>query len=241
MKLDDSDWVNNLFKSTAEDWTPTTARDSAQVLFVPFSDDENTSVHCATVLSNAELVSADTFLNANDKNHFIQRRAFRKYCGARALGSTRALRNIEFYETDKGRPYLSSVRGLWFSFSSCQLGFLGAWSFTHGIGTDIEDQTRNIEATELAHEFFSENEARIVDEATDATRLRTFFNLWSLKESALKSIGEGLPFGLDAFEFDLSPDVHLNHAPVQYGGAGRFQAHLIERDNTCAALVTHLL
>ena len=52
---------------------------------------------------------------------------------------------------------------------------------------------------------FSDAEAKTVESAGDQARLRTFFQLWCLKEAALKSIGEGLPFGLDAFEFELSP------------------------------------
>jgi len=69
-------------------------------------------------------------------------------------------------------------------------------------------------------------------------RLRTFFQLWSLKEAALKSIGEGLPLGLDAFQFELTPDVHVVHAPRDHGGPERFSAHVIDGASGCAALVT---
>jgi phosphopantetheinyl transferase len=68
-------------------------------------------------------------------------------------------------------------------------------------------------------------------------RLRTFCQLWSLKEAALKSIGEGLPFGLDAFEFELAPDLRFVRAPPDYGGPERFNAQIIEKTNICAAVV----
>ena len=63
----------------------------------------------------------------------------------------------------------------------------------------------DLEPTELAREFFSGAEANAVERAGGLERQRIFFQLWSLKEAALKSIGEGLPFGLDAFEFELTP------------------------------------
>jgi 4'-phosphopantetheinyl transferase len=68
-------------------------------------------------------------------------------------------------------------------------------------------------------------------------RLRTFCQLWSLKEAALKSIGEGLPFGLDAFEFELTPNLRVVHAPSDYGGPERFDAQIIQGTDICAALV----
>jgi 4'-phosphopantetheinyl transferase len=94
-----------------------------------------------------------------------------------------------------------------------------------------------LEAVELAQQFFSEAEVRAVKVVGDLARLRTFWQLWSLKEAALKSIGEGLPFGLDAFEFELTPNLRVVHAPPDYGGPRRFDANVIEETDICAALV----
>jgi len=241
MKVEGSDRVNDFFRSVVEDWTPAAARQAAHVLFAPVSLDQDLLLSCETVLSDSELRRADNFLSGDHRNHFIQRRAFRRFCAANALGSpSTSLSQIVFEETEEGRPYLSQAPGLWFSFASCRFGFLGAWSSTHRIGVDVEDQTRTLETTELAQQFFSETEARMIDEAGDAARLRTFFQLWSLKESALKSIGEGLPYGLDAFGFDLSPNLRVSRAPNEYGGPDRFDPHLIDGNTTCAALVTYL-
>jgi len=147
------------------------------------------------------------------------------------------LSQIDFEETENGRPYLSGLPDFWFSFSSCRFGFLGAWSSTHGVGVDLEDQTKDLEATELARQFFSAAEANAVEGADGLERLRTFFQFWSLKEAALKSIGEGLPFGLDAFEFELDPNLRVVHAPPGHGGPGQFNAHVIKGTEGCVALV----
>jgi len=241
MTRDASDRIKDLFAAGSRDLTPASARHATHVLYAPVSSDPEVSSRCASVLSETELQRADRFAAADDKTRFEQRRAFRRFCGATALGSSRPLTEILFEETEKGRPYLSESPDLWFSFSSCRFGFLGAWSSTHGIGVDLEDRTRNLEAADLARQFFSVAEAEAVEGAGGPERLRTFYRFWSLKEAALKSVGEGLPFGLDAFEFELEPHLHVVHAPSDHGGPEQFDAHLIEGTDSHAALVTRRL
>jgi len=238
MTRSDSDWVIEMFAAGARDWTPVSAKPAARVLYAPFSGDPETSRRCASILSEKELRRADRFLPEDAKANFVQRRAFRRYCAAIALQGPRALSEIVFQETEKGRPYLPDRPDFTFSFSSCRFGFIGAWSPTHEIGVDLEDTSRNLEAVELAERFFSEAEARAVRSAEGRARLRTFYKLWSMKEASLKSIGEGLPFGLDAFEFELAPVPRVVHAPCDQGGPERFGAHLIGGVDICAALVT---
>jgi 4'-phosphopantetheinyl transferase len=239
---DASDRISEVFTAGLRDLTPATARHAAHVLYAPISRDAEVSRHCASVLSDAELQRADRFAAECDKAQFEQRRAFRRFCGATVLGSSRPLSQIVFEETENGQPYLSDLPDIWFSFSSCRFGFLGAWSSTHGIGVDLEDQTRNLEAVEIAHRFFPGTEANAVERVDGLERLRTFFQFWCLKEAALKSIGEGLPFGLDTFKFELDPHLRVVHVPPDYGGPEQFDAHVIERtNNSCAALITRSL
>jgi len=233
----DSEWVKDLFAASAGDWTPSSANHAAYVLYAPVSRDPEASKRCGSVLSDTERQRADRFVTEESKTHFKQRRAFRRYCGAFVLGSPVPLSQIVFKETEKGRPYLPDLPDVRFSFSSFRSGFLGAWSSTHELGIDIEDQTRKLEALEIAQQFFSDAEAKVVEEVGGLERRRTFFQLWGLKEAALKSIGEGLPFGLDAFEFELAPALRVVHAPRDHGGAERFSAYLFDQADACAALV----
>jgi 4'-phosphopantetheinyl transferase len=122
--------------------------------------------------------------------------------------------------------------------TSCRRGALGAWSSTHAIGVDLEEPSKDLEAAELAREYFSKAEARAVEESTGVERLRTFYGFWSLKEAALKAIGEGLPFGLDAFEFDLAQSPRVVRAPPDHGGPEHYRACWIGKLETCIALVT---
>jgi 4'-phosphopantetheinyl transferase len=236
MTWDASARVNDLFAASARDCTPAPAHRMASVLFAPVSRNPEAVSSCASVLSDAEKRRAQSFLAESGEARFTQQRAFRRYCGALAVGSGLPLSRIAFEATDKGRPFLPELPGCWFSFSSCRLGYLGAWSSTHAVGVDIEDQARRLEATELAESYFSRAEAEAVEDAGERTRMRTFFQLWTLKEAALKSIGEGLPFGLDAFQFELDPSIRVVDAPRAYGGPHRFCAYAIEAAGACAAL-----
>ena len=88
--------------------------------------------------------------------------------------------------------------------------------------------------------YFTESEARTVTEQSP-DRLQTFLQLWSLKEAALKSIGQGLPFGLDVFEFELEGRLRVVDAPLNHGGAKNFSAHLFAQADVSAALVLRTL
>ncbi len=237
----DSDLINDFFAANSRDLTPASVRHVAQLLYVPVSNDPEVTKRCASLLSRSELQRADRFATQGDRALFNQRRAFRRFCGALALGSSQLLSQIEFEETKKGRPHLSRLPEVWFSFSSCPFGFLGAWSSTRAIGVDLEDQTRGLEAVELARQFFSAAEARAVERPGGLASLRAFFRLWSLKEAALKCIGEGLPFGLDTFGFELDPHLRVVYAPADHGGQEQFDAHTIEGADSCAALVIRSL
>jgi len=237
MIRDDSDWVSGYFTANSFDMTPQPVRHAAQLLYVPASDDPEVTKCCTSVLSDTELQTAGRFAAQGDKHLFIQRRAFRRYCGALALGPSPALSQITFEETENGRPYLRDLPGTWFGFSSCRPGFIGAWSSTHAVGVDLEDLTRDLEATELARQFFTAAEANVVERTGSTDRQWVFLQFWMLKEAALKSIGEGLPFGLDAFEFELAPNPHAVHVPARHGGPEQYDAHLIKGAESCAALV----
>jgi 4'-phosphopantetheinyl transferase len=237
MKRHADNGVKDLFSASVRDRTPAPVRHELSVLYAPASSDCDVTSRCASVLSDDELARADRFLTEASRAGFVQRRAFRRYCAAAALGSSQPLSQFAFKETEKGRPYLPDFPNMSFSFSACRLGFLGAWSRTCRIGVDIEDPARPLDAADLAERYFSPREAIAVEAADEQSRAWRFYELWSLKEAALKSIGEGLPFGLDVFQFELGAELRLVEAPRDHGGPERFKAHLIGEGDDCAALM----
>lgn len=232
-----SDLVKDCFSERLRDITPLAVRHLAQVLYAGFYNDPEFTRSCAAILSQSELHRSERFASAADRSLFLQRRAFRRFCGALSLGNSQSLSHIEFVEADNGRPCLREAPHRWFSFSSWRGGYLGAWSATHAIGVDIEGQVLNCDATQLARTYFSAEEAGLVQGPDDTPKLQSFFELWTLKEAALKSIGEGLPYGLHAFEFELEPELRMVRAPADHGGPQEFSAHLISRADNCTAIV----
>lgn len=230
--------VENHFFAKIRDLTPPSARQAVKVLFAPVSGHSEVSAFCASLLSKTELQQMQRMGDAGLRALFAQRRAFRRFCAATAQDSCQPLSAIVFEQTDKGRPYLGDAPELWFSFSSCRFGMLGAWSSSCGVGVDIEDRTREVEVLALARQFFSAAEAAAIAAVSRPSRLQTFYQLWSLKEAALKSIGQGMPFGLDAFEFELQPSARFVDTPAAYGGSEQFCAHEIALTNMSSALVT---
>jgi len=242
MAPSNSDRIRDFFTAYSRDITPTPLHHAAKILYAPVAHEANITRCCESLLSKAEQQRAERFIAADDRSLFIQRRVFRRFCGAQALGSAQPLSHVSFEETENGCPYLADQPDVSFSFSSCRFGLLGAWSSTYQVGVDIEDCTMNPGATELARRYFSVAEARSVVGHDGSENLQSFFRLWSLKEAALKSIGEGMPFGLSAFEFELEPSLRILHAPADYGGVERFSAHLIEAiENSIAIVVRNRL
>jgi phosphopantetheinyl transferase len=233
--------VYDYFESCSINLTPPSARFGADVLYAPYSSDPDITQSCSSILAHSELLRADRFFIEADKERFIQRRAFRRFCGAKMRNISLPLSQIVFEKTDNGRPFIAGLPNFWFSFSCCNLGFLGASSSTHGIGIDLEDKSGKVEATALAQQFFSKNEVGVIEKAGEADRRRLFFNFWCLKEAALKSIGEGLPFGLEVFQFELEPVLRVVEAPAERGESGHFSAFLIEKSNICVALILRTL
>lgn len=229
--------ISYFLESSVRDLTPTNSHRDISVLFMPAQHDGPPADFFGSILSVSELSRAERFKAIDHKINFLQRRAFRRFCGAIALGDARPLSQVGFATTREGRPYLSELPRTWFSFSSCRHGYLAAWSFSSAVGVDIESLDQSVSPVEMAIYHFAPNESDAVCMAEVNERKRLFLRLWTFKEAGLKSIGEGISYGLDAFHFETKPRVRASFAPAAYGGPNNFNARLLEIAGCCAALV----
>jgi 4'-phosphopantetheinyl transferase len=229
--------ISYFLESSVRDLTPTDSHRDIAVLFMPAQHDGPPADVFSSILSVSELSRAERFKGIDQKMSFLQRRAFRRFCGAIALGDARPLSQVGFATTREGRPYLSELPRAWFSFSSCRLGYLAAWSYSSAVGVDIESVDQAVSPVEMASYHFAPNESDAVCMAEVNERKRLFLRLWTLKEAGLKSIGEGISYGLDAFRFETTPGVRASFAPAKFGGPNNFNARSLEIAGCCAALV----
>jgi 4'-phosphopantetheinyl transferase len=71
------------------------------------------------------------------------------------------------------------------------------------IGVDVERVRPMPDLLDIARRHFARSEARSLEGMTSPDRERRFAELWTLKESYVKAIGDGLAAPLDTFAFDL--------------------------------------
>lgn len=233
--------AGSYIRSRAERWLVPRGMADVSVRFMPLTHDPCVSRLCAAVLSAEERVRAERFGNDTQRGEFYQRRAFQRFCGAETLGDSHPLAAVRFDHDDKGRPSLADCPGLWFSFASCASGLLAAWSGQAAIGVDIEQSSDRIELEALAATYYTDRERLAITAAGQGDKQRLFYRLWCLKEAALKSVGEGLPYGIDQFEFGLQPLAHVRYAPDSFGGAPNFQVYEWSGPPVYAALVRRRL
>jgi len=232
------DMLVEYFTACTRDVTPPDLHPETRVLYLPFLRDNGMLRHFAAIISEEERQRSRRFSHAEDASRFIQRRAFRRFCGAVAVGRERDPAAIYFNQETTGRPYLAEALEHEFSFSSCQSGALGAWSSAHSIGVDIEDRTRKVNALDLATGYFTGPEAEAVRTSRGRDRSNTFLQLWCAKEAALKLIGQGLPSGLDTFAFDLKPSLKVTRSPRAHGRPELYGVFPLKGTGACGILIT---
>ena len=103
-----SERIGQLFSVGSRDVAPASERRAACVLYAPVSRDVEVSKRCASILSDAELQRRDRLADECDKARFEQRRAFRRFCGATALGSSQPLSEIVFIASLPARLTVSN-------------------------------------------------------------------------------------------------------------------------------------
>ncbi|WP_271714102.1 4'-phosphopantetheinyl transferase family protein [Anaeromicropila herbilytica] len=110
---------------------------------------------------------------------------------------------IVFKIKEYGKPYLEGFPRFHYNISHS-----GSWIIAgigrEELGVDIEAVASANE--ELARRFFSEKEYEDMMSKNKNDRRGYFYDLWTLKESYIKCIGNGLYTSLNSFGFELEND-----------------------------------
>jgi 4'-phosphopantetheinyl transferase len=156
-----------------------------------------------TLLSPDEKNRAQKFRFARDSRNFIAARGILRSLIGRYLAINPAQVSIQYSKF--GKPCIANNNFLQFNISHSQNLALLAFTKRFTIGIDVEFVNPEIEAKDIAVNFFAKNEIVSLHALPEKQQALGFFNCWTRKEAFIKAVGEGLSFPLDKFEVSLEP------------------------------------
>lgn len=109
---------------------------------------------------------------------------------------------IKLGRYSKGKPFSLDDPKLYFNVSNS--GGLAVYGFSRDgeIGIDIEHERLLPDLEEMITKNFTSNEIKFIN-AKPAEKSQRFFRFWTVKESYLKAIGEGMRLPPDCLEFSI--------------------------------------
>lgn len=159
------------------------------------------------LLSQRELVRADRFKYDRHRRRYTVGRAVLRIVLSHYLDENP--KDISISYEDKGKPYLAKSN-LQFNLSNSADAAVIGIMLNSQMGIDIEAVRHNVEFSELADRFFSNEEAAALRQSSDDTLADNFFRIWTRKEAFIKALGDGLTFPLKNFRVSF-----LEHEPAE--------------------------
>lgn len=143
-----------------------------------------------SLLAADELQRSKRLLITEKQRQFIVARAgLRKILGC-YLNENPA--KLLFSYGQHGKPaLLNEADTLYFNLAHSADWALLAVTQTGEVGVDIEQLDPTLDYSSLASRYFSQPDIERIDSVTAERKLRTFYRLWTLKESRLKQVGGG--------------------------------------------------
>ncbi|MGO1370120.1 MAG: 4'-phosphopantetheinyl transferase family protein [Senegalia sp. (in: firmicutes)] len=108
---------------------------------------------------------------------------------------------IIFDENQFGKPFLKNYPKFHFNISHSG-DFVVCGIDDKPIGIDIEE-IKSIKYKEIAKFYFTINEFNYIIENNLETQLARFYEIWTLKESYIKCVGQGLSISLKSFSINI--------------------------------------
>ncbi|MDA3892627.1 MAG: 4'-phosphopantetheinyl transferase superfamily protein [Salinivirgaceae bacterium] len=151
-------------------------------------------------LSEAELSKVHFFESKHARNSYVASQGALRQLLSGYLGISPKLVNIG--RQKKGKPYSLDYEGLYFNLSNSGNLAVIAFSRDSELGIDIEQMRHLPDLDEMIHTNFTSSEIKFINTKPEE-RLRRFFRFWTVKESYLKAIGEGMRLAPENIEFSM--------------------------------------
>jgi 4'-phosphopantetheinyl transferase len=159
------------------------------------------------LLSSDERARADRFRFEQERRRFIVGRGALRIILGRYLNSPPEKIKFEYHA--HGKPSLPDrllPLEIRFNLSHSEDMALLAVTQNREVGIDIESLRRNLDAGNLANQFFSPAERAELEALPSDRKLASFFSGWTRKEAYLKARGEGMTYPLDQFTVSMDCD-----------------------------------
>jgi 4'-phosphopantetheinyl transferase len=160
-----------------------------------------------SILSEAEWERAMRFRMPADQTRFAVTRGILRTLLSPYLSVPAAA--IEFTANEYGKPAIlaaQNVASIHFNVSHSGDYSLLAFAKEIDVGVDVERISGKRVVSDLAQRVLSPAEYRRFNMLAGGDRERTFFQIWTLKESVLKGIGSGLSVAPECIEVLFHPD-----------------------------------
>ena len=155
------------------------------------------------ILAEDERARAARFRNPLHGAHYTVGRGVLRMLLGRYL--RRQPPDIHFAYSEYGKPFIQGGAALRFNLSHSQELALYAFTLQREIGIDIEYLRAVSSRDQIAEQFFSPNEIKVLRGLPAAQQDTGFFNCWTRKEAYIKAHGEGLSLPLHQFDVTLAP------------------------------------
>lgn len=104
---------------------------------------------------------------------------------------------------ENGKPYFAVASAPGFNLSHSGKTLVLAVNYAGAIGADVETRSTRRDALGIARRYFHPSEAASLASLPAAEQRDAFLTLWTLKEAALKAIGQGICDGMHYPCFDI--------------------------------------
>jgi 4'-phosphopantetheinyl transferase len=158
-----------------------------------------------TLLSEEERERAARLARPQDRKWWLE-----AHCALRrVLGRQLSFhpRRLKFGATATGKPYVAEPAGnLQFSLSHSGANGLIATAVGRSVGVDIEVEQPMSDLREVALQFATPHEAKLLMSRSGSQLRAAFYGLWTRKEALLKAAGTGLLVDPREVEAGIGPD-----------------------------------
>ena len=171
-----------------------------QAWLVPLERTEHLA-QAQALLSPEESSRAERFALEAGRRRFVLSHGALRCILSGYTGSDPA--ELRFGSTAKGKPFLASDDATGIHFNLSHSGDLALIGVAVGlrVGVDLEMVQERSGLHEIVRSYWASAEQDALRQAEPAEQCRTFYRLWTRKESVLKASGQGITDGL------LAPDV----------------------------------